>query len=406
MSAQPALPSSGPGVADLVPTARTSAPADSVEIFPLDSEEMRSVARAGGAIYDSWMRYWQTLEPSERDPLSHPACVAGHLEGHLRSKTASTTKVLVTFGGGEALSLLPVVTARRAALAHARGFNSMSWALARSDHGATLDALFATRFRCGHVDSLYLESVEATNDLLEVDWPHVHRPRHFRSLIALRDGYGAVLARMSANGRKSVRRLLKRISRDHEIDLETITEPERLDHGFERYLQVEDRSWKQQHGRALRERPRECESLRWSLNHLARDRRTVFQFLRAGDTDIAAQLCAVIDRQLLVLKTSFDTDWANYGAGKLLLAESMRTWCPDRDIDAVNLVSGLDWHLQWAPRLLDSHTLWMFASGVRGQLARLRDVPPQENAKILLHDLGLERPARWLQRLGHRGRQN
>lgn len=76
MSAEPAVRNSAVEPDDLLPEQRTSAPADRVEIIPLDSEEIRTAAQASGAIYASWQRYWQTLHPSERDPLSLPALVA------------------------------------------------------------------------------------------------------------------------------------------------------------------------------------------------------------------------------------------------------------------------------------------------------------------------------------------
>jgi len=396
MSAEPAVLSGETEPDDLIPTRRTSAPADRVEMFPLDSEEMRTAAQATGPMYASWLRYWQTLQTNERDALSYPGWVAGHLEGQLRSKTAGDTSVIVTFAGNEALSLLPVSMPRRGTLEHARGFNSKSAAIAQSDQRAALDSLFRTRFTNGRVRSLHLESVEDTNLLLETHVPHVRAPMWFRSLIELHDGYDTMLARLTSSNRNGVRRLLKKISRKHEVDLETVTAIEHLDDAFERFLQVDDRSWKQQDGSTLRNDPRQRESLRSSLDHMAREGRAVVQFLRADGNDIAAQLCAVIDRQLLVIKCSYDADWSSFGAGKLLLTESMRTWCPDNDIVGLNLVTGLDWHLQWLPRRIQTNSLWMFAPGPRGMFARLRDVPPQQNAKAIVRDLGLEESARKL----------
>lgn len=398
MSVEPAVEEGTIEPDDLVPARRTSAPADHVEVIPLDAAEIRVVAQASGPLYSSWQRYWQTLDPSERDPLSHPAWVAGHLEGQLRSRTAAATSVLVTFAGGEALTLLPVAAPQHGALAHARGFDAKSWALARSDHRAAFDSLFSTRFAGGRVRSLHLQSVDATNVLLETDRPHVQGPSWFRSLIELHEGYDAMLARLTSSNRSGVRRLIKKISRKHEVDLETLTTMEQLDGGFERFLQVDDRSWKQARGSTLRDDARQRESLRSALHHMALDGRAVIQFLRADGNDIAAQLCALIDHQLLVAKCSYDADWSCFGAGKLLLTECMRTWCPDHDIDGVNLVTGLDWHLRWMPRRIQTNSLWVFAPGLRGRFAQLHDVPVLQNAKAIVRGLGIEEPVRKLLR--------
>lgn len=304
----------------------------------------------------------------------------------------------MTFAGSEALSLLPVATPRRGALTHARGFYSKSWALAQSDHRAALDALFNTRFAGGRVRSLHLGTVDSTNILLETDRPHVQVPRWFRSLIELHDGYDAMLARLTSSNRNGVRRLLKKISRNHDVDLESVTAVDQLDDAFERFLQVDDRSWKREGGNTLRNDARQRESLRSALDHLAPQGRGVIQFVRIDGSEIAAQLGAVIDHQLQVIKCSYDADWSSFGAGKLLLTESMRTWCPAHDIDGVNLVSGMDWHLQWMPRRIQTNSLWLFAPGLRGKVALLRDVPAVQNAKAIVRDLGIEEPVRKLLR--------
>ena len=116
---------------------------------------------------------------------------------------------------------------------------------------------------------------------------------------------------------------------------------------------------------------------------MAREGRAAIQILRADGNDIAVQMCAVIDRQLQVVKTSFDADYSKFGAGKLLLDESMREWCPHHDIDGVNMVTGLQWHLQWKPRCITTYGVWLFRPGLRGLIARLRDVPVGEEREVV-----------------------
>jgi len=390
----PAEDHAAPTTHDLVPDVRTSATADRVEIVPLESAEMRAVAEGRGPVYASWLRYWQTLDPTERDPLTYPGWVAGHLAGKLAADDAGTTEILITFAGSEALTLLPITSPRPGALAHARGFGSRAWALAASDHEPAMNALFAARHAGRRVRSLHLDRVDETNVMLAREHGCLRTPIWFRSLIELDAGYEGLLAKMSSSGRNGVRRLLKRISREHAVEVEAVTAEQDIACSFARFLEVDDRSWKREDGTALRNAPTERESLRHAIHHMALEGRAVFHFLRADGVDIAAQLCAVVDRQLLVVKTSYDADWARFGAGKLLLAETMRTWCPGRAIDAINLVTGLSWHLQWGPRQLQTHELWLFARGVRGHMAHAHDVPLRTNAKVLVHDLGLEPTAR------------
>ncbi len=212
----------------------------------------------------------------------------------------------------------------------------------------------------------------------------------FRSLIPLENGYEAMLAGLSSKVRSGIRRMHRRIAKKHEVDLVTITDVARIEQGLQRYLAVDARSWKRDHGAILRDEQHQFECLQAAFLHMGRQGRTVVHILRADGQDIAAQLCCVIDRQLQVVKTSYDADWSNFGAGKLLLSESMRTWCDANDIVGLNLVTGLDWHLQWEPQRVRTHDLWLFRPGVRGVAARLRHVPPRKNVRRLLQFTGTE----------------
>ncbi len=397
MNAAPAL-SMEQGAHDLIPWSRLHPPADRIEILPLDTEEMRGVTEANGPIYASWLRYWHSLDPSERDLLTYPAWIAGHLKGQLRSGTGAATAVIVTLGGGEILTLLPVTVPQAGTLHHAPGFDSKSWALARSDQRGAFEALFHAREGRHRPRSLYLESIDSTNVILDCEWPRLHTPFQFRSLIELDDGYDAMLSRLDSRTRNGVRRLLKKISKQHRLELETVVAASEMEGAFERFLGVDDRSWKKVGGNSLRGDARERESLRSSMAHMSREDRAVVQFLRADGADIAAQLCAVVDSQLLVIKTSYDDRWSSFGPGKLLLDESMRTWCPRNSIQGLNLVTGLRWHQQWAPRRIQTQSLWLFALHMRGKFARVRDVPLRETVKAVLRETRLERPARRLLR--------
>lgn len=373
--------------------------ADRVEVVPIDSTEVRAAMDATGPTYDSWMNYWTTLDRSERDALTHPTWVAGLLRGQFNGATPGATDVIFTMGGNEVLSLLPVSMSRNdGALQHARGFESHSWPLARNDQDAALRSLFSTRLRGCRVRSLLLNRIEDGNALLTPPSPHVATPITFRSLIEFPAGYDELLSRLTPNARKGVRRLLRRMSRDHEVRVEAVVAADRIDAAFDRFLAVDDRSWKRRDGSILRHDVRQREALLGAMRLAAREGRAVCHFLRANDADIAAQLCVLIDGQLQLVKTSYDEGWANFGAGKLLLAETIRKWCPANGIHALNLVTGLQWHLQWQPRCIQTHGLWLLAPGMRGRVAGIRDVPARVNAKRLLARVGLEDQARRLLR--------
>jgi len=132
---------------------------------------------------------------------------------------------------------------------------------------------------------------------------------------------------MTPKTRSGVRRLLRRLSKTHAVELEATTHADEIGEAFNRFLAVDDRSWKKTDGSTLRNDLPQRRAILASLLHLARQDRTVIHFLRVEGVDIAAQLYIMVDGQLQLLKTSFDDAWANYGAGKLLLAETIRLWC-------------------------------------------------------------------------------
>ena len=397
-------PSALPHPETSAPERRRPAPAegsgaariDGLEIVPLDSAESRAVAQGHGAIFESWQRYWNGLEPRERDPLTYPAWIAGHIQGHLRARSHIPGYLFLFEGGGEVRSVLPLTEDRRHgnAFEHLHGSDCRSWALSQADHRNALRALFSSRPGGSRIDSIFLDGVQQDQHLLDPAWHSLASGAWFRSLIPLENGYEAMMSRLSSKVRSGIRRMHRRIARKHEVDLITITDLDGIQDGLRRYLEVDARSWKREDGALLSEEEHQRECLSAAFLHMGRQGRTVIQILRADGEDIAVQLCCVVDRQLQVVKTSYDADWANFGAGKLLLSESMRTWCDANDIDGLNLVTGLDWHLQWQPRQLVTHDLWLFRPGVRGLTARLKQVPPRKNVKRLLQMTGTENLAR------------
>lgn len=389
-AAQPTL-SSGIGPAE-------APPVEGVELLPLEAQEVRDIARGHGPDYESWRRYWRGLEPGEREPLTHPAWVAGHLHGQLRTASGEGWALLF-HGAGQVLSVLPIrYRGPRGVFEHVRGLDCRSWAIARADHRVALEALFRCRPDDQPLHCVELEGVEDDHHLLDPDWPHLAADTWYRSLIDMRDGYEAMLSRLSSNARHGVKRLSRKIGKKHEVDVQAITELERIEDGFRRFLDVDARSWKAESGSLLRDDERQRESLRASLHHMARHERAVIHVLRADGVDIAVQLGCVIDGQLQIIKTSYDVDWSQFGPGKLLLAETMRTWCEGNGVTAVNMVTGLDWHQMWLPRNIVTHRLWLFAPGLRGRLAQLRAVPPRLQAKATLRRWHLEEPVRRLLR--------
>jgi CelD/BcsL family acetyltransferase involved in cellulose biosynthesis len=184
------------------------------------------------------------------------------------------------------------------------------------------------------------------------------------------------------------------------VNVEAVVAADSIDAAFDRFLAVDDRSWKKRDGSVLRHDSQQRAALLGAMRLAAREGRAAFHFLRVNGEEIAAQLCVLIDGQLQLVKTSYDEEWANFGVGKLLLAETIRKWCPANGVHALNLVTGLQWHLQWQPRCIQTHGLWLLAPGVRGRVAGVQDVPARVNAKRLLQRVGLEDQARNLLRRG------
>ena len=319
--------------------ARPRATPDRVVLLPLDSSEVRRVATATGPTFEAWQGYWDSLATDERDPLTEPSWVAGHLAGQL-AVTPPDAFVMFVLAGDTPQTILPMTHAGRGAIRHASGYPSRSWPLAREHIDAALAAAFRARVDEHRVRSLHLDRVEDANALRR-SGRGTSSAVHFRSLIEFPDGYEALLSSMTANSRKGVRRLRRRIERSHEVEVVAITAGVEMEAGFRRFLNVDDRSWKRKDGSVLRADVAQREALRTSMRHSARDERAVAHFLRVDGADVAAQLSVLIDGQLNLVKTSYDEEWANFGVGKLLLAETIRDWCEPRDIKAVNMVTGL-----------------------------------------------------------------
>ncbi|NKB87303.1 MAG: GNAT family N-acetyltransferase [Acidobacteria bacterium] len=369
---------------------------DQIVFVPLDSSEVRRVATATGETFAAWQQYWNGLALDERDALTDPAWLAGHLAGQL-AVSPPDAFVMIVLANGEPHTIAPVTHRGGGRLRHSHGYPSQSWSVAEGHQEAALNALFRSRIGDSRVRSLHLGRIEEDHPL-RVTEGAVSSPVSFRSLIQFPDGYEALLKSMSPSARKGVRRLGRRLGANHDVEMDAVTAGVEMESAFNRYLQVDDRSWKRNDGSVLRSDVAQREALRTSMRHCARNGRSVAHFLRVDGQDVAAQLCVVIDNELHLVKTSYDEDWANFGVGKLLLAETIRVWCAENDVPAVNMVTGLPWHLQWEPRQITTHALWLFSPGLRGLAARCLDMPRREQAKALVRRTGMEPLARRLLR--------
>ncbi|MEP7100140.1 MAG: GNAT family N-acetyltransferase [Burkholderiales bacterium] len=101
--------------------------------------------------------------------------------------------------------------------------------------------------------------------------------------------------------------------------------------------------------------------------------------LRIDGAVVAALLCLVVGRARFALKQGFDAAQRRFGAGQLLLDETLQLSCADPDIDELNLVGNetwlRDWHADGRPvhdyMLLRNRALalgWQFLAGLRRRL--------------------------------------
>lgn len=193
--------------------------------------------------------------------------------------------------------------------------------------------------------------------------------------------------------RKKLRQDWNRLTALGAVEVLNDRTPDAVAQAFETFLALERASWKGAQGTALLSDPNDAAFVRKLLQHLAAGQNASVALLRVDGEAVAAQVLMYCGATAYTWKTAFDSNFAKYSPGTLLI---------DRVTD--ELFAGPD---IWAINSCAAETSFMAQlwSGRRAMVDLLVDIGPATSLRFRLEagrQLGYERLRHWRDRLRSR----
>ncbi|MEA2935118.1 MAG: hypothetical protein QOD74_1764 [Variibacter sp.] len=192
-------------------------------------------------------------------------------------------------------------------------------AMAESTMLAFLDAIAqsATLPKVLRLEDMDAESPACISLMRMVEkngWPFHRISTSQRPIATKTDGI-----KRSGSTRKKLRQDWSRLSAVGDLAMIHEREPARVTHAFEEFLALEASSWKGKRGTALRSKPRDVAFARRLIGDFAVAGKASVALLRLGERTIAAQVLLHSGRVAFTWKTAFDSEFAKYSPGMLLV---------------------------------------------------------------------------------------
>jgi CelD/BcsL family acetyltransferase involved in cellulose biosynthesis len=227
---------------------------------------------------------------------------------------------------------------------------------------ADIDSAVRSALACAGIswDVILLRETPADSQAAANLASHLTTVENKSSWFSCRDGYQAICANFSTRLRKSLKKAQKNPRGASGIEIVLAVNGPAIDAAFADFLRVEMSGWKAECGSAIalaEERRSFYELLVHSQNPAWR---AEINLLQLRKQTIAAQFCIRAGRTLTLLKIGYDQAHRELSPGNLLLNQLLKTSCEAGELDAINLVTDMDWMKEWGPRHIDLLNLMRF----------------------------------------------
>ncbi len=204
----------------------------------------------------------------------------------------------------------------------------------------------------------------------------ITRVQNHRCWFDCRRSHEAITAGYTTRLKKILRRGHRKLAALGPLTLRRHHGREAIDAAYPEFLRLEASGWKAEGGTALAQDTR---SRRFHETFLFADdgARLQINLLLAGETAVAAQLCARQGGTLSLMKIAHDQALAKASPGSVLLDLLLQHGCDTATCETIDLITGQPWMENWGAARTEVADLWLFdrpatAAVARGA-TRLRD---------------------------------
>ncbi len=183
--------------------------------------------------------------------------------------------------------------------------------------------------------------------------------------------YTEFKTRLSRKFRANLRSAHNRLAKLPDVSYVRTVGAGGVDGALDRFLKVEASGWKGETGSrtAIALQPKQAAFYPAWIESLAATGRCEFNEVRSGDTCLVSTFCIRVREEYDVMKIGYDERFAHIAPGQLVFERIIQECCDDPTIKRINLTSGFEWNLVWAPDVVGCYNVYV---GVGGWRARVR----------------------------------
>ena len=161
--------------------------------------------------------------------------------------------------------------------------------------------------------------------------------------------YETTTSAISGSFKRNLRRLTRRAAQTAPLAYLSVREYTELIEALPRFIAIEKSGWKGGEGTAIACDEALVMFYRRLVEEFGRHGQCRINFLRQGDTDVAAQFCLRADGALNLLKIGFDDAYSAIAPGHLIMERTIQACCEDTQVRYVSFVSSPSWAEVWKP---------------------------------------------------------
>ncbi len=180
---------------------------------------------------------------------------------------------------------------------------------------------------------------------------------------------------VSVKMRRNIKRLKLQAEKLGNVELQQVCDPDELPEAFNIFLNIESSGWKGVNGTSSAIKFDFL--LRGFYSNLLGSNETGFKaeiyLLKIGGLTVAAQIVVSAGRNINILKTAYDKNYAKYSPGSILLNEMIDMSIINETIDSVNLVTDPEWAKRWHPNRSLVYKGCIYNNTTTGSMVRRMD---------------------------------
>ena len=182
--------------------------------------------------------------------------------------------------------------------------------------------------------------------------------------------YEEVLKTLKGGYRYNLRKRYERLGKMGPIDVEVITERERVRDALQDGLRIEAAAWKGQRGTAILSDPAATEFYIRLAERQADLHQLRLSFLRVGGKRISFSYILCSDNKLYGVKIGYDPEYHTYSPGNMLLNLILQDACANQRAEYDFLGVNDEWKLDWTQSTRGHRWLFLFRDSMKPRLVR------------------------------------